>query len=273
MKRTLGVAVTRHIWLGTVEDHRLTDTQVFPLPGGGTWDIRSMPADQVAETIREQIARVAKAQPVTAVGLGFPGMMRDGVVEEVGEQFDDAPKGAMADEDQSQDELANPGAGDGEVEQDRLVVVGLGSEGLVQGVVSEVELLVDELAANLVLHGESRDGLTGKGGQSDLVTLLGRQKVSGTVRRCRLVTVVGHSYDAHGRDLRRSWVVGTALDLRDPGFFAHPCPPRWAGSCYPALNQVEIGFCCRSGTAETVCGYVMKEKAIRGNGFGSLHHG
>jgi hypothetical protein len=71
MKRTLGVVVTRHIWLGIVEDHQLTDTHVFPSPGGGFWDIRSMPSDQVAETIREQIARVIRAQPVDAIGLGF----------------------------------------------------------------------------------------------------------------------------------------------------------------------------------------------------------
>src|SRR5581483_862181 len=82
MKRTLGVAVTRHIWLGTVEDHQLTDTHVFPQPGGGFWDIRSMPAEQVAQTIREQIARVTAGQAVEAIGVGFPGMMRDGVVEE-----------------------------------------------------------------------------------------------------------------------------------------------------------------------------------------------
>jgi predicted NBD/HSP70 family sugar kinase len=82
MKRTLGVAVTRHIWLGTVEDHQLTDTNVFPQPGGGFWDIRSMPAEQVVDTIREQIARVTASHPVEAIGLGFPGIMRDGVVEE-----------------------------------------------------------------------------------------------------------------------------------------------------------------------------------------------
>jgi predicted NBD/HSP70 family sugar kinase len=65
-----------------VEDHQLVDTQVFPSPGGGFWDIRSMPSDQVSETIREQIAHVIEAQPVEAIGLGFPGIMRDGVVEE-----------------------------------------------------------------------------------------------------------------------------------------------------------------------------------------------
>jgi predicted NBD/HSP70 family sugar kinase len=82
MKRTLGVAVTRHIWLGAIEDHRLTDTNVFPQPGGGFWDIRSMPAEQVAETMREQIARVVASSPVEAIGVGFPGIMREGIVEE-----------------------------------------------------------------------------------------------------------------------------------------------------------------------------------------------
>jgi glucokinase len=82
MKRTLGVVVTRHIWLGVVEDHQLTDTHVFPSPGGGFWDIRSMASEQVADTIRDQIARVVQGKPVEAIGLGFPGIMLDGVVEE-----------------------------------------------------------------------------------------------------------------------------------------------------------------------------------------------
>jgi glucokinase len=82
MKRTLGVVVTRHVWVGIVEDHQLKDMNVFPSPGGGVWDIRSMPADQVAATIREQIAHATEAQPVEAIGLGFPGILRGGVVEE-----------------------------------------------------------------------------------------------------------------------------------------------------------------------------------------------
>jgi predicted NBD/HSP70 family sugar kinase len=82
MKRTLGVVVTRHIWLGTVVDHELSDTHVYPSPGKGLWDIRSTPPDQVADTIREQIARVIQDQPVEAIGLGFPGIMLDGVVQE-----------------------------------------------------------------------------------------------------------------------------------------------------------------------------------------------
>ena len=82
MKRTLGVVATRHIWMGAVEDHRLADTRLYPSLGEGIWDMRSMGADQVAATMRDQIASVAKEWPVEAVGVGFPGIIHDGVVEE-----------------------------------------------------------------------------------------------------------------------------------------------------------------------------------------------
>src|SRR6185503_5644166 len=60
------------------------------------------------------------------------GAQGKGVVEEVAEQLDDAAQGAMADEDQSEDELAQPGLGDGQVEQGAVVAGGTrsGVEGL-----------------------------------------------------------------------------------------------------------------------------------------------
>jgi len=82
MKLTLGVVATRHIWMGTVEDHQLTDTRLYPPPGEGVWNMRSMAADQIAETMREQIARATRDWPVEAIGVGFPGIIRNGVVEE-----------------------------------------------------------------------------------------------------------------------------------------------------------------------------------------------
>src|SRR5579864_4197486 len=82
MKRTLGVVATRHIWMGIVEDHRLVDTRLYPKPGEGEWNMRSMPADQIAGTMRDQISQAVKDWPVEAVGVGFPGIIKDGVVEE-----------------------------------------------------------------------------------------------------------------------------------------------------------------------------------------------
>src|SRR4051794_23464768 len=70
------------------------------------------------------------------------------VIEDRGEELDDAAKGTVAGEHQSQNDLAKPGPGDGQVEQHLFLVVGPGGEGLLQGVVGDGELLVDELAAD-----------------------------------------------------------------------------------------------------------------------------
>ena len=45
----------------------------------------------------------------------------DGEVEEVAEQFDDATVGTVADEDQGQDQLPQPGLGDGQIKEDAVV--------------------------------------------------------------------------------------------------------------------------------------------------------
>jgi hypothetical protein len=80
-------------------------------------------------------------------------------IEEVAQQFGDAAERAVADEDQGEDELADPGLGDREVEEDAVVAGGpLGGEGVVEGLLGLVSLVVDELAADLVLLGELSDG-------------------------------------------------------------------------------------------------------------------
>jgi hypothetical protein len=80
----------------------------------------------------------------------------DGGVEEVAEQFDDAAVGTVADEDQRQDQLPQPGLGDGEMEED-LIGGGFGLEGPCQGVPGDVGLLVEELAADLMTAGQVGD--------------------------------------------------------------------------------------------------------------------
>jgi hypothetical protein len=65
----------------------------------------------------------------------------------------------VADEDSRQDELAEPGFGDGEVEEDG-GCVGRGVEGAFEGVFGLGLLLVDELAADVVLFGQARDTAT-----------------------------------------------------------------------------------------------------------------
>jgi predicted NBD/HSP70 family sugar kinase len=41
-----------------------------------------MPAESIGQCIREQIERVGQGEKVEAIGVGFPGIIRDGVIEE-----------------------------------------------------------------------------------------------------------------------------------------------------------------------------------------------
>ena len=79
-------------------------------------------------------------------------------VEEVAQHRDDAAVGAVTGQDQGEDQLTEPGLGDRQVEED---VLGRWRrvEGVVQGELGGVGLLVEELAADLMLAGQLGDGL------------------------------------------------------------------------------------------------------------------
>jgi hypothetical protein len=97
---------------------------------------------------------------------------RQGVVEEALEEFFDAAVGTVTEEQEAEGELVEPGLGDREVEEDR-VVVGRRLEGVLESVLSLVALLIDELAADSVFVGEVADGATGQGVEGELLALLG----------------------------------------------------------------------------------------------------
>ena len=83
MGRAIGVLAMEHIAAGLVEDHRLVGpVRLYNGDGSASSLLQSMPADQIAETIAAQIKEVAQGQPVDAIGVGFPGIIRNGVIEE-----------------------------------------------------------------------------------------------------------------------------------------------------------------------------------------------
>jgi hypothetical protein len=101
---------------------------------------------------------------------GLHAAQADRVVEQVGQQFDHAPQGTAADEHQAEDELLQPGLGDRQPEEDAFAVGGVGGEGAVEGLLRLVGLLVDELAADVVVVGEAADGLgVGEGVQGEVL--------------------------------------------------------------------------------------------------------
>jgi glucokinase len=83
MPKTVGVLVMEHIAVGLVEDNKLVGSiQLYPERGTSLDALQAMPAEGIGECIRQQITAVAKGEKIHAIGLGFPGVIRNGVVED-----------------------------------------------------------------------------------------------------------------------------------------------------------------------------------------------
>jgi glucokinase len=83
MRRAIGVSVTDRVVAGVVEDHRQSGKPFTEPVVGCTADaLLSLPAEGIVECIGDLAVKAAGGQPVAAVGVGFPGVIRHGVVEE-----------------------------------------------------------------------------------------------------------------------------------------------------------------------------------------------
>jgi glucokinase len=82
MQRTIGVLAAEHIGAGMVEGNHLRGEVQIYNSGGQTESLDEMPAEVIAERIAQLIESVRSGAEVAAVGVGFPGIIRDGVVEE-----------------------------------------------------------------------------------------------------------------------------------------------------------------------------------------------
>src|SRR5260370_36020008 len=83
MGRAVGVLLMEHIAVGLVENTSLAGPlNLYPEKGESLDALQAMPAENIGDCIRDQIDAVSKGQKVQAVGLGFPGVIRGGVVED-----------------------------------------------------------------------------------------------------------------------------------------------------------------------------------------------
>lgn len=83
MSRTAGVHVVEHIATGLVENNQVTsEIKLYPERGDSLDALLSLPAEHVAARIHEQVMGLAQGKGIDAVGVGFPGVIRNGVVEE-----------------------------------------------------------------------------------------------------------------------------------------------------------------------------------------------
>jgi glucokinase len=84
MAYAVGVLAMEHIAAGLVEGNRLAGPiRTYPsTPDASSGALLGVPADQIAESIRRLVEEVRQGEAIDAVGVGFPGVIRGGVIEE-----------------------------------------------------------------------------------------------------------------------------------------------------------------------------------------------
>ena len=83
MPKTVGVLVMEHIAVGLVEGNKLSaPPSLYPEQGSSADALLAMPAESIGERIKQQIADVTRGEKIEAIGLGFPGVIRNGVIED-----------------------------------------------------------------------------------------------------------------------------------------------------------------------------------------------
>lgn len=80
MAKTIGIMAADHVAVGLVENNQLAvEPRVFPTDDE---TLQTMPSHRIGERMLKEIRRVAKGESIDVIGVGFPGVTREGVIEE-----------------------------------------------------------------------------------------------------------------------------------------------------------------------------------------------
>jgi predicted NBD/HSP70 family sugar kinase len=83
MAKTVGVLVMEHIAVGLVEGNKIiSPLNLYPEKTDSADALITLPAESIGQRIKQQIDAVSQGQKIDAIGLGFPGVIRNGVIEE-----------------------------------------------------------------------------------------------------------------------------------------------------------------------------------------------
>lgn len=83
MAQAIGVAMTDRVTVGVVQENRVTGAiRRYPEAEDAFESLRGMPADEISRRLCEQIDLSLHEASVAAIGLGLPGIIRNGVIEE-----------------------------------------------------------------------------------------------------------------------------------------------------------------------------------------------
>lgn len=83
MGLTIGALVTEHIAVGLIESHQIVGpVRKFPHAADITDALEGMPAEDIVRRIAQEIELAAQGESVQAIGVGFPGISNNGLIEE-----------------------------------------------------------------------------------------------------------------------------------------------------------------------------------------------
>ena len=83
MGQAIGVLAAEHIAVGLVEDNKIVGPiRTLPENLNDSNYLLELPAEEIVEAMRREIELVRADNNVTAVGIGFPGIIRKGVIED-----------------------------------------------------------------------------------------------------------------------------------------------------------------------------------------------
>jgi len=84
MAKIVGVTLSERVVAGLVVDHKLPEgLRSFPEEAGDEYALVEMPAEGIVETLCQQVlAAAGKERDLAAVGVGVPGLVRNGIIEE-----------------------------------------------------------------------------------------------------------------------------------------------------------------------------------------------
>ena len=72
-----------HIAVGLVEGAKVVGAlNIYPQKSQTLDPLQSMPAESIVDGIRQQVEKFANGEKIAAIGIGFPGIIRAGVVED-----------------------------------------------------------------------------------------------------------------------------------------------------------------------------------------------
>ncbi len=82
MQRQIGILATDHLAVGLVEGAQIIGSPAIYPSDAADLDLHTLHTEGLSQLFRQQIQAVCHGETVQVIGLGFPGIIREGVIED-----------------------------------------------------------------------------------------------------------------------------------------------------------------------------------------------